>query len=228
MRSQSPLASLLPAMALAALMPGCQLLPPYVPEAAEGQEPSALRGRVGTGLETENPILVYLVPVATRSSPGREDAAGDAARVAPRTVMLRRRGGLLEPRFVLTSVGRPLVFSNQDDVHHSIFSSSDRNAFELGVLAVGEAQRISFPAQGEVPFYCSLHEGEHGLIFVTPSEHIAVADGRGHYSLTDVPPGRYRLRAWSDANAHFDREITLRPGESAWRAIELEAGPDSE
>ena len=211
-------ALLLSTVAVGMLAVGCESLSPGLFRLPERRELSALRGRVGPSLEIENPILVYLQPIIAPPSP-------DQARVAPKTVALRRRGGLLQPRFVLTSVGQLLVFSNQDDIHHSIFSYSEPNAFDLGTLAVGETQLMTFSAEGPVPFYCSLHGAEHGLIFVAPSRYTAVADARGEYSLIGVPAGRYWLRTWSDAHARFEVEITLRPRESAWRAIELEAEP---
>ena len=229
MRLQSSISS---TIVLAMLALGCQSVwsPHWGPEGEGARVPPApvthssfLRGRltpVPEQSESESPVLVYLEPVA--AVVGKQSAA------PAKTVALRRRGQGLRPNFVLAHRGQLLVFSNQDDVYHSLFSYSEPNAFELGTLALGETQSLRFSAQGVVRFYCSLHESEHGLIFVSPSEYLAVVDSGGEYSLADVPPGRYRLRTWSDAYANFDREITLRPGESAWRQIPLEAKADAE
>lgn len=215
-------------IALAILAFGCESMPgratrapqPPAPPSppAPTMDPSALRGRLAPESEAPrsgSPILVYLDPVATKASQPES--------IPPKTVALRRRDETLEPSFVLASTGQVVVFSNQDDVYHAIFSYSEPNAFELGTLGLGETKSIHFAAPGLVRFYCSLHESEHGLIFVAPSQYLAMVDGRGEYSMVGVPPGRYRLRTWSDTYANFDREITLRSGESAWREIQLEA-----
>jgi plastocyanin len=218
MRFRSPLCW---SIALTFLALGCgspRGLPDWLPKA---HERAALRGRlvpIPAVSETGNPILVYLEPVTAPASPSQFARA--------KTVALRRREGALQPNFVLAHPGQVLVFSNQDDVHHSIFSYSEPNAFELGTLGIGEIKPITFSSPGGVRFYCSLHEAEHGLIFVAPSPHLALVDARGEYSLVGVPPGRYRLRTRSEAHANFDQEITLRSGESAWREIEIEVAAE--
>jgi plastocyanin len=219
MRFRSPLSWTL-VLTLLALGCGSQRgLPDRPPEAHEAA--AALRGRLAprpASRDAGNPILVYLEPVPAPAVQSRVARA--------KTVALRRREGALQPSFVLAHPGQVLIFSNQDEVHHSIFSYSEPNAFELGTLGVGEIKPISFSAPGAVRFYCSLHEAEHGLIFVTPSPHLALADERGEYSLVGVPPGRYRLRTWSGAHTAFDQEVTLRAGESAWREIDIEVAAE--
>lgn len=218
MRFQSPLCW---AIAVTTLAFGCESPPGQRAVTAGTRDPSTLRGRLEPMPElpaSGGPILVYLEPIT---------APAGVAQVATRTVALRRRGGELQPGFVLTYSGQILVFSNQDEVHHALFSYSEPNAFELGTLGVGETEAISFSAPGAVRFYCALHESEHGLIFVAPSPYLALADARGEYSLVGVPPGRYRLRTWSDAYPNFDREITLRSGESAWREIDFQVDADT-
>jgi plastocyanin len=198
---------------VAVLAPACAS-PPNGSGFPEEVAPSSLRGQVRPKPAAQAPILVYLEPITALPRSSRV--------VATKAVALRRRKGLLQPGIVLTSVGQLVAFSNHDDVHHAIFSYSEPNAFELGTLAVGETQSITFDAPGPARFYCSLHESEHGWIFVGPSKYLTLVNAQGDYSLFGVPPGRYRLRTWSDAHSNFDREITLQPGELAWGEIRLD------
>jgi hypothetical protein len=36
-----------------------------------------------------------------------------------------------------------------------------------------------------------------------------VTDLEGHYTIEDVPPGKYTLRAWHERLREFDQEVTV-------------------
>ncbi len=221
-------------IALASLVAGCRSLPfaparhrAVVPPEAPVEPPTApppsaasmLRGRVSPWPAPPGPTLVYLEPIA---------GARPQSTPPPKSVALRRRDDVLSPAFVVVSVGQPVTFHNRDDVYHALFSYSEPNAFDLGTLGKGESDSVTFRHAGLVRFYCSLHESEHGAIFVAPSRYLALPDERGKYAIRDVPPGRYQLRTWSESLSDFDREITLNAGETAWRTLELEPDRGSE
>ena len=137
--------------------------------------------------------------------------------------------GLLQGTQGILQTSRVSDSVREDTVHNRIVGIELERC-----LAGDQCERVLLPRQSNpgdgqvaesfliVQRHGSLHEAEHGLIFVGPSKYLTLADPEGDYSLFDVPPGRYRLRTWNDALSNFDREITLRPGEMAWREILLE------
>jgi hypothetical protein len=80
---------------------------------------------------------------------------------------------------------------------------------------------VRFREPGPVRIYCSIHERMNGLIFVTPSSLFATPAASGAYQIGDVPPGRYRLRVWSERLPVWTRDVTLRAGEGAEVEIRL-------
>jgi len=125
------------------------------------------------------------------------DSAASEVESAAEPREVRQRGARFEPRFLAVSVGQPVVMPNDDVIYHNVFSYSAPNDFDLGLYAAGESRTLRFAEPGVVRFYCSIHEGMDGVLFVAPSRLFATPDGSGRYAIEDVPPGRYRVEVWS-------------------------------
>jgi hypothetical protein len=51
-----------------------------------------------------------------------------------------------------------------------------------------------------------------GLILVLATPHFVMTDADGHYRLSGLPAGRYRLKAWLDSRTTLERPVDLREG----------------
>jgi plastocyanin len=138
----------------------------------------------------------------------------EEAENSPRATTIRRIGESFSPSFAVVSVEQPIHFRDDGDLFHRIFSYSEPNAFDLGVVGGGEFKTVVFHHPGLVRFYCSLHGWESGAIFVAPSPYFDTARPSGEYELVDVPPGRYRLETWSESLSSSSLDITVQPGRS--------------
>jgi plastocyanin len=126
------------------------------------------------------------------------------------------------PSFLVTGIDQLVRFPNEDEIYHRIFSYSERNAFDLGVMQGGDSKGITFEHPGVVRFYCSLHPSEGGTIFVAPSRHFDTVQAPRTYEIRDVRPGRYRLRTWGEAIPHWAKIVTVRGGVSTLVEIPIE------
>jgi plastocyanin len=193
---------------LVALLAALALLP-----AAAAAEPAAsVHGHVrvgaaGLSLGDAGPIVVYLEALA---APAPAPAAG---------VEIRQHLARFEPGFTVVPAGAPVRMPNDDTIFHNVFSYSRPNDFDLGLYGAGEARTLRFEQPGLVRIYCSIHERMNGLIYVTPSSLFATPGASGAYRIGGVPPGRYRLRVWSERLPVWTRELELRAGEN----VEIEA-----
>jgi plastocyanin len=179
---------------------------------ARAEAPASVRGRVSVGvasvaLADAGPIVVYLEGVAAPAV-----RAGGGAEI-------RQHLARFEPGFAVVPVGAPVRMPNDDTIFHNVFSYSRPNDFDLGLYGAGEARTLRFEQPGLVRIYCSIHERMNGLIYVTPSSLFATPGASGAYRIGGVPPGRYRLRVWSERLPVWTRELELRAGEN----VEIEA-----
>jgi hypothetical protein len=179
---------------------------PVAPVLPAPPAPGSVRGRLlvppGTPATPVEPMLVFLEPL---------DAASPAAGPGPDGVLLASDRGL-SPAALAVAVDQSVRFANEADLYHRLFSYSESNAFDLGVLRRGESRSLQFHEPGLVRIYCSLHPSERAVVFVAPSPYFATFRPPGFYEIRDVPPGRYRLHAWSESLAAEARAVTVQSG----------------
>jgi plastocyanin len=153
-----------------------------------------VEGRVGVGvrgldLASVAPVIVFLAP---------EDDATPLRTEGLPPVTITQRNARFEPGFAVVVVGQRLEMPNFDGFFHNVFSFSRPNDFDLGVYASGEARSIVFEHAGLVRLYCSIHESMSGLVLVVPSKAWSRVETDGRFSIPRIPPGRYRITAWSE------------------------------
>lgn len=199
--------SLLVSLALA----GCTSGPPPVPP-----PPSALlRGRlVAEGERLSGADLARAV-VTLEAIPAQPTGEPPAAAV------LRHRDAGLHPGLLTVAPGDPVWVLNDDSLFHGAFSYSKPNAFDLGAYGPTEHRRLAFAHPGVVRVHCPFHPEESSVVFVTPTRLVARPGPDGRYEIRDVTPGRYWLRAWADGLPETRYDVTLRPGETAFRNVVL-------
>lgn len=184
-----------------------------------GEAGADLTGRVRVGLEGAElarlmPIVVFLEPADEASLPGLS-----ASPLPPITIT--QQNATFAPRFSIIEAGQTLQMPNADAIYHNVFSYSKGNEFDLGIYPAGESRRVVLRQPGLVRIYCSIHETMNALVLVVPTRHFGEVDGAGRFWIADVPPGRWRLRVWSEVLPPVERELRLEPGEPAAVVIDL-------
>ncbi len=81
---------------------------------------------------------------------------------------------------------------------------------------------LTRPAQLEV--VCDLHPWSKAWILVFDQPYYAVSSRTGEFSLDNVPPGTYQLKAWHPALGVVEQAVTVSAGQSAKLDLRL-AGP---
>jgi len=178
----------------------------------------AVEGRVRIAVEGASafdvgPIVVYLEPV---------DALPGPRPPAARVPRIRQRDARFSPGFLVVSAGQEVSMPNEDRIYHNVFSYSKGNRFDLGLYAGGESRSVTFDRPGIVKIYCSIHESMSASVYVAPTPLFAQVSESGHFSLEQVPAGRYRLRSWCERLPEAQREVRVEAGRTL--AVELEIG----
>src|SRR3569833_1168616 len=126
------------------------------------------------------------------------------------TRRIAQHGAMFTPHVLPVMAGTTVEWPNDDAIFHNVFSVSDAKNFDLG-LYKGNPQnkRITFDKAGRVDVFCSIHSEMHCIVLVLENPYFASTDGDGNYKILNVPPGKYKLKAWHERLPADEKEITV-------------------
>ena len=121
----------------------------------------------------------------------------DGVRPQGRQFRMTQKNKTFVPHVLAIPVGSTIVFPNDDSIFHNVFSLSRPAPFDLGLYREGASKSMTFTAPSIYFVFCNIHPQMSSIILVVPTSYITEADAHGNYRL-DLPPGRYRVTAWSE------------------------------
>jgi plastocyanin len=136
-------------------------------------------------------------------------AMAPAKPVEVTTVKVSQKRATFFPHVQPVMVGTTVEWPNKDDIYHNVFSYSEAKQFDLGLYKDPEVKSVTFDQPGEVDVFCSIHANMSCVVLVVQNPFFAVSDERGVYTIANVPPGTYRLKAWHERLPSQVREITV-------------------
>ncbi len=141
--------------------------------------------------------------------------AGDFPRPAhPATQRVSQKELAFRPGLLAVEVGTKVEFPNEDDTYHNIFSYSPAKRFDLGRYPPEETPTPSqvFDKPGLVTLRCDIHEHMRGLILVLETPYFTISEGQGSFRLTNLPAGRFVLKAWVNSKTTWAKPVELKNG----------------
>ena len=137
------------------------------------------------------------------------DAKADSAlRRDPSGHVLAQKNQAFSTRVLACVMGSTVDFPNQDLIFHNVFSLSRPDPFDLGLYRAGASKSRAFTSPAAYRVFCNIHPQMTAVILVLPTSYIVEADAAGVYKL-DLPPGRYRITAWSERSQPAAVEIAV-------------------
>jgi plastocyanin len=143
------------------------------------------------------------------------------APVTPRRTKLLQQNKSFQPRVQAVPVGSTVDFVNEDGIYHNVFSLSPPEPFDLGLYSARATRSRKFKQAGTYRVFCNIHPDMVAVILVVPTSFITEADRAGNYRL-DLPPGRYRITAWSERAQPATAEVTVTQGSAAAPDLSLD------
>jgi plastocyanin len=126
------------------------------------------------------------------------------------TARIAQKGAVFTPHILPVVAGTTVEWPNHDDIFHNVFSDSDAKKFDLELYKGNPREkRVTFDKPGKVDVYCSIHANMHCIVLVLENRYFAVSDADGKYTLTNVPPGIYKLKAWHERLPPDEQEIVV-------------------
>lgn len=112
-----------------------------------------------------------------------------------------------EPRVTVVPRGSTVGFPNQDPILHNVFSVSEGNSFDLGLLPKGPGEKQRFENSGVVRVFCNVHHSMVAYVVVVDTPFHTVVDGNGRFVLRDLPEGPGTLTVWHERGEPVQRRL---------------------
>jgi plastocyanin len=136
-------------------------------------------------------------------------AAPSNSTVRVETKRVNQKAATFSPHVLPVVAGTTVEWPNNDDIFHNVFSMSETKPFDLGLYKNPEVKRVTFDKAGRVDVFCSIHANMNCIVVVLENPFFALADDAGRYSITNVPAGTYKLKAWHERLPGQIQEITV-------------------
>ena len=193
-------------------------------EEEEPEPPKPKRGAIaGT-------VKLGAGPLVGRGVVTVEPAQGRFRPRPPKARVMEQRNRDFAPKILVVRLGSTVSFPNFDSVFHNVYSRSEAKAFDLGIYKNGQSRDLTFDKEGIVRVGCNLHANMSGYIVVVNAPHYAITDDKGAFSFKGLPPGKYRVRAFSErSQSPAVQEVTVAPDATATvtLAVTADAAPPS-
>ena len=121
------------------------------------------------------------------------------------------------PHLLAITVGATVDFPNYDPIFHNAFSNYDGQIFDVGLYPPGTSKSILFRKEGVVRIFCNIHPAMSAVIVVLKSPYFSTSAKNGAFTITDVPPGSYRLHV-------FHERATQKTLDGLTRNVDVSSG----
>ncbi|MEJ2169722.1 MAG: hypothetical protein P8X90_29815 [Desulfobacterales bacterium] len=162
----------------------------------------AIKGKVDVqGLRTPDNVVVYITKMPTKD-----------VDLSKTKFVMDQRNLEFVPHVLPVPVGASVVFPNNDQVAHNVFSMSRTKTFNLGSYKPGESKTVVFDKAGIVELRCDVHAEMAAYILVMENPYFAVTDKNGNFEIPDerylqqaglevpgaLPSGKYVVKTWHE------------------------------
>lgn len=153
-------------------------------------------------------------------------ARGKPAETENGIILFENRSCRFIPQITAAAVGSTLEIRNADPILHN---THVRKGSRFGDTVINVVQpagvrviRKPMPESGILDVRCDAHPFMWATILLFEHPYFAVTDDLGHFELTRVPPGTYRLQFWHEMLGTKEKNITVPATGAA--TVELELG----
>lgn len=127
----------------------------------------------------------------------------------PPVAITTQKNAMFEPHVLAIAAGTTVKWPNEDDIYHNVFSMSETKEFNLGLYHQEKTPLVTFDKPGRVDVFCAIHSQMYCIILVVPNHFFAKVDANRTFTLRDVPPGTYKLRAWHERLPSQVKEVVV-------------------
>ena len=114
------------------------------------------------------------------------------------------------PHVQVMAVNSEIALKNSDPILHNIqFFQGDNSLFNIAQPVQGQVNKHKLEKAGTIYVECAVHGWMQGNVVVVDNPYYAVTDENGKFSITDLPPGKYRVRIWHEYVGETTSDVTV-------------------
>ena len=125
------------------------------------------------------------------------------------------------PHVQVMPAGQLDVVNKDPVLHNSHGYYGKRTAFNMAQPNQGQSIPADLSRAGIVRVDCDVHGWMEGWVYVVDNPYYALTDADGKFSITDVPPGTYKLVAVQSLTGPNEQTVTVASGKATTLNIEL-------
>jgi plastocyanin len=133
--------------------------------------------------------IVSLIPDAKASMPAA------ASRLAGEKTIDQRNETFI-PLVTIVPKGGRIVFANNDQTTHQVYSFSAVKQFEITLARGEKSPPFAFDNTGVAALGCNIHDHMIAYVFVAESPWTALTGADGRAVIADAPAGNYQAQVW--------------------------------
>lgn len=127
------------------------------------------------------------------------------------------------PHVLAMTAGQELIVRSSDATVHNVHLIATKNpAMNLAMSRPGTEKRLTLEQPEIITTKCDVHPWMTAYIAVIENPFFAVTSEDGHFEITGLPAGTYKLVAWHELYGQIEQPITLADGRMA--EVELKYG----
>ena len=141
--------------------------------------------------------------------------------LAKNRMVIDQRDKQFIPYVTALQVGTSVLFPNNDNIRHHVYSLSPAKKFELPLYAGVPAEPVTFDKEGFVTLGCNIHDWMIAYVAVLATPYFEVTGKEGRTRLKDLPPGQYIVEVWQPSLKGAPEKFAQRVDLAARDAKEL-------
>ncbi|MBI3593593.1 MAG: carboxypeptidase-like regulatory domain-containing protein [Nitrospirae bacterium] len=131
----------------------------------------------------------------------------------PATIVVDNSKCRFVPRIQIAMVGDAYELKNSDPIIHNTMFHLNQDGFTLLSVAlppsVNSIKRPLIKNEGVINVKCNAHSFMRANILVFSHPYFAMTDENGNFDISNIPPGKYKIKIWHEAFSDQEREVTV-------------------
>jgi hypothetical protein len=153
-------------------------------------------------------------------------AAGQEGPAPAQPAMLKQRGCRYIPHVLAIETNQEIWVQNEDSVTHTVHPMARiNNELNRSQPPGTPPLVIKYDKPEIIRVKCELHPWMRGVFVVLKSSHHSVSDEGGRFSLPDLPPGKYTVKAWHEQFGEQSQVVSIGGGETKELNFVFKAAP---